>query len=271
MWKTRPVAGFDYTKHLSIIVPVVAAVGLMVEVYGVSDFSVTTSLAILSAAGPGQVAVGAIFTLVPYLLPIIALVAIAWGVGLRRTGGSADRALLALALAISALLLSAWQNLVVVGVAAVLYVAVFAAVARLVPDRAGGPRSWRPRPGPMVLVALLAATFASLKEPWTAPEVITVRATPEVVDALEDRDGFVRAGAVLRGVAYPLETTEDEAETYLVRTTRRVLRLPDEAVVARTVCRFDLPSHHAVLLDQLLGNDDPTANPACPDAAALAR
>lgn len=243
----------------------------MVEVYGVSDFSVTSSLAILSAAGPGQVAVGAVFTLVPYLLPVIALLAILWSVRLGRSGGHPDRVLMAAALALASLLLSAWQNIVVVALAAGVYLAVFALLARVVPQGVldAGDAARRPRAGPMVILALLVATFVSLDDPWVAPEVLTVRATPAVLDAMEDRDGFARAGAVLRGVAYPLDTGE-ASQTYLVRTTRRVLHVPGEAVVARSICRYDLPGHHAVLLDQLLGRDDPTPNPACPDGDDLA-
>jgi hypothetical protein len=246
-------------------------VALMVEVYGVSDFSVTSSLAILSAAGPGQVAVGAVFTLVPYLLPVIALLTIAWGARLRATGTHPDRMLVAGALAVTAILLSSWQSLLTVGLAAAAYLAVFALLVRVLPGDLLGEEgaARRPRLAPMVIVALLAAFLVSLDDPWVAPEVVTIESSPAVVSALEDRDGFVPAGDLLRGVAYPLDT-DARSQTFLVRTTRRVLHVPGEAVVARSVCRYDLPGHHAVLLDQLLGRDDPTPNPACPDEDELA-
>lgn len=270
LWKTRPVTGFDYTKHLSIIVPVVATVALMIEVYGVSDFSVTSSLAILSAAGPGQVAAGAVFTLVPYLLPVIALLAIAWLARMRATGAHPDRMLLAGALALTAVLLSAWQNLLVVGLGVLAYGALFTVLVRVLPGRLlrDEDAMRRPRLGPVALVALMGAFLASLDDPWVAPEVVTIKSTPAVVAALEDRDGFVRSGDQLRGVAYPLDT-DAGSQTYLVRTTRRVLHVPAEAVVARSVCRYELPGHHAVLLDQLLGRDDPTPNPPCPSEDEL--
>lgn len=270
VWNTRPVSGFDYTKHLSIIVPVVAAVALMVEVYGVSDFSVTSSLAILSAAGPGQVAVGAVFTLVPYLLPVIALLAVAWIARMHASGAHPDRILLAGALALMAVLLSAWQNLLVVGLGVLAYVALFTFLVRVLPGRflRDEDAVRRPRPGPVALVALMVAFFASLYDPWVAPEVVTIESTPAVLAALQERDGFVRSGDLLRGVAYPLDT-DARSQTYLVRTTRRVLHVPAEAVVARSVCRYDLPGHHPALLDQLLGRDDPTPNPACPSEDEL--
>lgn len=243
----------------------------MVEVYGVSDFSVTSSLAILSEAGPGPVAVGAVFTLVPYLLPVFALLCLAFGTRLRAGGGHPDRTLLAWALALIATLLSAWQNLLVVVLAALLYLAVFRLLARTLPGGLlnDGADAGRPRAGPMTLAALLAAFLVSLDDPWVAPEVVTIEATPAVEAALADDDGFVRVGDELRGVAYPLDT-DAKSQTFLVRTTRRVLHVPGEAVVARSICRYDLPGHHPVLLDQVLGRDDPTPNPPCPDADTLA-
>jgi hypothetical protein len=127
----------------------------------------------------------------------------------------------------------------------------------------------RPRPVPMVIVALLVGFFASLSDPWVAPEVVTLRATPATNEALEARDGFVRSAAGWRGVAYPLDTGES-SETFLVRTTRRVLHVRSEDVLVRSVCRYDLPSHKEALIHELLGHSDESPNPSCPSVDELA-
>jgi hypothetical protein len=258
----------DWGKYL----PVGAVILLMVEVYGVSDFSVTSSLAIISSAGVTQVVVGAALSLLPYLLPIVFLLA-AWRVvQSRRTGGiSPDLLVMTWAVLVAALLLSAWRNILVVAAAAAIYVAVFLLAERVL--RRGGPerrRVSRPHlhPFPMAVVALLIAFFSTVTEPWMAPEVITVAATPAVIAALEHDDGFVRVDDEFRGVAYPLDE-DDGALSVLARTTRRVIRLPADDVDARSICRHALPSHQEVLMHELLGHSDETPNPDCPTVAEL--
>lgn len=253
--------------------PFAAVVLLMVEVYGVSDYSVTSALAILSSAGPAQVAAGATLVLVPYLLPVIGLLALWRGFRLHAAGHHPDHAILAWALAVAALLLSAWQNVLLVIAVGVVYVAVFAAVAAVMPATLGNQRAVerparRPRPIPMVIVALLAGFFASLSDPWVAPEIVTLKATPATEQALEARDGFVRTAAGWRGVAYPLDTGQS-SETFLARTTRRVIHLRSDDVLARSVCRYDLPSYKEALIHELLGHSDQSPNPPCPSVDEL--
>jgi hypothetical protein len=258
----------DWGKYL----PVGAIVLLMVEVYGVSDFSVTSSLAIVSSAGVTQVIVGAALSLLPYLLPMVFLLAVWRVVQSRRSGGtSPDVLVMTWAVLVAALLLSAWQNVLVVAAAAAVYVVLFLGAEHVL--RRGGPerrRVSRPHlhPFPMVVVALLVAFFTTVTEPWTAPEVITVEATPAAVAALEHDDGFVRTGDEFRGVAYPLDD-DGGALSVLARTTRRVIRLPAEDVMSRSICRYALPSHQEVLMHELLGHRDATPNPDCPPVAEL--
>jgi hypothetical protein len=261
-------ASIDWGKYL----PVGAIVLLMVEVYGVSDFSVTSSLAIIASAGVTQVVVGAALSLLPYLLPIVFLLA-AWRiVQAHRIGGiSPDLLVMTWAVLIASLLLSAWQNILVVAGAAGVYVALFL-VAEMVLRRDQPERRRVPRPHlhpfPMVVVALLIAFFSTVTSPWTAPEVVTVKATPAVIAALEQDDGFVRTGDEFRGVAYPLDDGGGSLSV-LARTTRRVIRLPSGDVVSRSICRYDLPSHREVLMHELLGHRDDTPNPNCPTRSEL--
>lgn len=258
----------DWGKYL----PVGAVVLLMIEVYGVSDFSVTSSLAIISSAGVTQVVVGAALSLLPYLLPIVFLLA-AWRVvQARRVGGtSPDILVLTWAVLIAAFLLSAWQNVLVIAGAAAVYVALFLAAERVLrreePERRSVPRPHL-HPFPMVVVALLIAFFSTVTSPWTAPEVVTVKATPAVIAALENDDGFVRVGDHFEGVAYPLDDA-DGSLSVLARTTRRVIRFPAGDVLTRSICRYRLPSHREVLMHQLLGHRDDTPNPDCPTVDQL--
>ncbi|MCW2992302.1 MAG: hypothetical protein JWM73_2896, partial [Solirubrobacterales bacterium] len=211
-------------------------------------------------------------SLLPYLLPIVFLLA-AWRiVQAHRIGGiSPDLLVMTWAVLIASLLLSAWQNILVVAGAAGVYVALFL-VAEMVLRRDQPERRRVPRPHlhpfPMVVVALLIAFFSTVTSPWTAPEVVTVKATPAVIAALEQDDGFVRTGDEFRGVAYPLDDGGGSLSV-LARTTRRVIRLPSGDVVSRSICRYDLPSHREVLMHELLGHRDDTPNPNCPTRSEL--
>lgn len=263
----------DYLQHLTWIMPTAAVILVMVEVYGVADFSVTTSLAILSSAGPTQVAAGAVLALLPYLLPIVALAAFWWGLRLRAVGANADHPLIAWAVAAAAILLSAWQNILVILGIAIAYLAALCVAAWMLgraqrSRSAGEPRPLQFRAGPMLIVATLAVFLLTLTEPWVAPEVVTIRESPEVRSALEPSDGLVNSKIGLTGVAYPLEDglTWD---TFLIRKTRRVIRIRSEDVLSRNTCRYDLPQHHEALLHELLGHDDPPVNDECPTQAQL--
>jgi hypothetical protein len=257
---------FDIRKHL----PSAAAVLLMIEVFGVSDFSVTSSLAIASTASITTVVTGAAIALLPYLLPIVCLLALARMVQQYASGAAADTLIVSGAIFVAALLLSAWKNVLIIAAASLVYVAVFAAVARI-SARWGSAHDDRPvrlRTFPMILVGLLIAFFLTLTEPWVAPEVITVTATPAVAASLEPRDGFVRVGNTYRGIGYPLDTGGGNLSV-LARTTRRIVRFPSSAVLSRKICRYDLPVYREVLLHDLLGHSDKPPNPACPSVEEL--
>jgi hypothetical protein len=258
---------FDLRKHL----PSAAVVLLLVEVYGVSDFSVTSSMAIISSAGVAQVATGAALALLPYLLPLVCLLALGRGVQLYAQGAHPDSAIVAWLICVAAFLLSAWQNLLLVAGLGVVYVLLFTLASRLMTRRADGtdPVTARPRLFPMAVVAVLVGFFATLSDPWVAPEVIFVRATPATLASLQAGDGFVRTRGGLKGVAYPLDSGGGSL-TVLARTTRRVIRLPAGDVIARNLCRYDLPSHKESLLHELVGHDEVTPNRDCPTPAQLA-
>lgn len=248
----------DWRDHAPIVGAAVTFVFIIVEAYGVGDFDIPSALAMLEAAGATHILLGTLLHFLPYLLPVAFFVAVWWALRLRRRDAHLSSQAAAWMLVLLTGVLSAWRFVLLMAVVLALYGLLVTLLLRGTGGRSGKERS---PVGPALLFALTALFIISLTTPWVPSE--RLRLDAGAASYFIAGDGFARDGATVAGVGYVIHE-EGGAVTVLARENRRVIRLPDEHLLTREVCRGDSPVPRESIAQLLFARSQESQTPKCP-------
>jgi hypothetical protein len=236
------------------VIPVLVVFFLLLKVYVVGRFSLTTAGALVSAA-PLSVLVGTVSSYLNMALflagiSILGWLIARWGAGRRGASGNDEPDLDAVAVGVCLVCVAffpvpdrisyftpaVWKMLAyIIGTGLVL--AVIWGAAKLLGRRDGGElfRWVAGKPNYFIAVYVVALLFPTLSSPWVPAEVIVLRHPIAIQDSHLDRNG--KLGTSNYAVVYVLSES-GQWTTVLDAETRILVRLPTDEVVHRQVCRY---------------------------------
>lgn len=272
-----------YSLDLTIAGSLLLIVFLMIKVYGVAGFSLTTATGLV-AAQPLSVLLG---TLSLYAYAFMAFVAIAllWFLvlGLRNINPACRRlAPLILVLMIMAILLSPWRYLIdaIACIAAavllglIIYLPLGMARSRknrgtnedAGPERTGSPEPQAGRSGAIrfseivitiVLIELMAFVLATLSKPWVPAELVTL-SSPIVANPVHPSISMTSRPVVF------VVGDDNGRVTMLMDEDRYLMTVPESMIKQRMICHLsDQFGGAAPLIETIFGQPYQPHDLAC--------
>ena len=237
----RPLNDF-VRQHPSLIATGAVVVLFVIRLFGMTNGSITTTLGLLSSAGPVEVAFGTLVALFPAVLYVVSLVVIVTFLdvirGATRRPAWLEYGLWILVFDLLYLTVSFWIVLALV-------VLVFSLPAWL-RDRSAKKRGVEPPRDHIfsdtaVIISTVLSLLVSSDDPWTPAEVVRAQNQEAVV-------------------AYVVDAAEGWT-TLMLEEDRALVRVPTEDILKREVCVLPEEASSRTV-GHFLG-DDPPEYPQC--------